>query len=362
MSKAKALAGAIAFATAMAVPAWFVPVSTTAESAHTHTAPATESSGMSGMSHADDASGGSDSAAASTDGTGAAMDWKTMDAQMAKRDKSFPAATKGLGAQVLQPKILADGTKEFHLTTEVVKWEVEPGKVVEAWSYNGTVPGPTLRLKVGDKLRIVLENKLPESTGIHWHGVLLPNAQDGVTNITQDPVPPGATYTYSFIASRQMVAWYHSHHDGTKQVTNGLFGALIIGDLPLPEGVKVSQEIPFELQDAGTIGMTINGKSFPATQQIRARRGEWIEVHYINAGVQSHPMHLHGIDQLVIAKDGFPLAQPYKADTVSVAPGERYTVLVHADAPGRWAWHCHIFPHSEGPQGMFGLFTELLVT
>ncbi len=145
-------------------------------------------------------------------------------------------------------------------------------------------------------------------------------------------------------------------------MTNGLYGAFLIGEMPLPRGVRVSQEIPFELQDAGDIGMTINGKSFPATAPVRAHLGDWVEIHYINAGTQEHPMHLHGLDQVVIAKDGFPLPAPYRADTVPVAPGERYTVLIHATAKGKWAWHCHIFPHSEGAQGMFGLFTEMIVS
>ena len=114
--------------------------------------------------------------------------------------------------------------------------------------------------------------------------------------------------------------------------------------------------------NAGAVGMSINGKSFPATAPVRAHLGDWIEVHYTNAGTQAHPMHLHGVPQLVIAKDGYPLPQPYRADTVNVAPGERYTVLIHATVKGNWAWHCHIFPHSEGSQGMFGLFTELIVT
>jgi FtsP/CotA-like multicopper oxidase with cupredoxin domain len=349
MSRAKVFAGAVAFAAAVAVPGWFVPTSAADTSRATAAVAAPQGHATSDSGMPAPASGGS-------------SDWQAMDARMAKRDKSFPAATKGVGAQVLTPTVLPDGTKEFHLTAEVARWEIEPGKVVDAWTYNGMVPGPTFHLNVGDKVRIVVRNNLPESTSIHWHGIQVPNDQDGVSDITQDPIKPGTTYTYAFRATRQMVGWYHSHHDGTKQVTSGLFGAFIIGELPLPRGVHVSQEVPFELQDAGTIGMTINGKSFPATAPVRAHLGDWIEIHYVNAGTQSHPMHLHGLDQLVIAKDGFPLPQPYRADTVPVAPGERYTVLVHADAPGHWAFHCHIFPHSEGAQGMFGLFTEMIVS
>jgi len=117
-----------------------------------------------------------------------------------------------------------------------------------------------------------------------------------------------------------------------------------------------------QLQDSGAIGLTLNGKSFPATEPIRMALGQSVLIHYFNAGGQAHPMHLHGVDQLVVAKDGFPLDQPYKADTVPVAPGERYSVLVTATRPGTWAFHCHIFSHSEGAEGMFGMFTELIVS
>jgi len=360
MFKMKVLVGAAAFTTALAVPLWTVagvdltsgvtPVSEGVAAAPAADPP--DSSGPSAMPGMHDESNGSP----------AVTDWKAMDKQMAARDKSFPAATKGTGAQVLEPKVLADGTKQFDLTAKVTKWEVEPGKTVDAWAYNGTVPGPTMHVNLRDKVRVVLHNQLPESTVIHWHGLPVTNDMDGVSNITQEPVAPGASYAYTFTASEQSVGWYHSHHDGTKQVTNGLFGAFLIDQVPVPAGVKVSQEIPMMVQDAGTIGMTINGKSFPATAPVRARRGDWIKVHYFNAGTQSHPMHLHRMAQLVIAKDGYPLPQPYRADTVNVAPGERYTVLIHATELGKWAWHCHIFTHSEGSQGMFGLFTELIVT
>jgi len=129
---------------------------------------------------------------------------------------------------------------------------------------------------------------------------------------------------------------YHSHFDAVKQVPNGLAGAFIIGDEPLPAGVMVAQRQIFMLNDSGTIGLTINGKSFPVTAPLAAHLGDWVEVDYLNEGQLIHPMHLHELPQLVIAKDGWPLANPEMEDTVTVAPGERYTVLVHAErrAPG----------------------------
>jgi uncharacterized cupredoxin-like copper-binding protein len=271
------------------------------------------------------------------------------------------ANTEGVGAQPLEPEILADGTKQFELTAEIVDWEVEPGKKVRAWAYNGTVPGPTIEVSSGDRVRIVLDNQLPQSTAIHFHGIITPNEMDGVPFVTQDPVKPGKTYTYEFTAQGPAVGMYHSHHHAEHQVPDGLLGAFIIDDQPLPAGVTVSQEIPMVLNDAGVIGLSLNGKSFPATAPTIAQQGEWVLIHYMNEGLQVHPMHLHGLPQLVIAKDGFPLAEPYSADTVSVAPGERYSVLVHATYPGVWAWHCHILNHAERESGMFGMVTTFIV-
>ncbi|HEX7745034.1 MAG TPA: multicopper oxidase domain-containing protein [Micromonosporaceae bacterium] len=294
-------------------------------------------------------------------GHGEHQDHEAMDAAMAKRDKSFPAKTAGKGAQPLEPKVLPDGTKEFALTAKITKWELEPGKIVDAWTFNGTVPGPILKTAVGDKVRVVVKNELPESTGIHWHGILLPNKEDGVANLTQEPIKPGETYTYQFTAERPSVGWFHSHHDGTKQVANGLWGMIMMGEMPRPAGVTVSQSHTIQLQDGGEIGLTFNGKSFPATEPVLAKHGEWIEVHYLNAGQQAHPIHLHGLDQLVVARDGHPVPTPYKVDTLLIGSGERYTVLIKADRTGSWLWHCHIFSHAEGSQGMFGMVTAMIV-
>ena len=90
-------------------------------------------------------------------------------------------------------------------------------------------------------------------------------------------------------------------------------------------------------------------------------QGERVLVHYLNEGLQSHPMHLHGLNQWIVAKDGFPLETPQQFDTVNVAPGERYSVLVEADQPGVWAWHCHIINHAERDDGMFGMVTAAIV-
>jgi FtsP/CotA-like multicopper oxidase with cupredoxin domain len=281
---------------------------------------------------------------------------------MAVRTNAFPAETAAHGAQELEPTVLAGGTKQFELTATEFDWEVEPGKIVKAMGYNGQVPGPTLRVDVGDKVQIVLHNELEESTVIHYHGLYVPNAMDGVPDITQLPVKPGDSFTYEFTAREAQVAMYHSHHNAQVQVPNGLLGAFYVGQMPLPADVTaLALDAPMILNDAGTIGFSLNGKSFPATAPIVAKLGEWIKIDYMNEGLQLHPMHLHGMPQMVIARDGYPLAEPQLVDTVTVAPGERVSVLVHATEPGVWAWHCHILTHAERSDGMFGMVTALVV-
>jgi FtsP/CotA-like multicopper oxidase with cupredoxin domain len=285
-----------------------------------------------------------------------------MDAAMKASISAFPQETAGIGAQPLEPTVLADGTKQFELTAKIVDWEVSKGKTVKAWTFNGTVPAPTIHVQPGDKVSFVVHNELPESTAIHFHGLTTPNSQDGVPDITQDPIKPGTTFTYSFVAqSTPTVGMYHSHHDAVKQVPNGMAGAIFVGEMPIPSGINVSQDNVMMLNDAGTIGLTLNGKSFPATAPYVAKLGDWIEVHYMNEGLTVHPMHLHGLAQKVIAKDGYPVPQPYDADTILVGPGERYTVLIKADQLGTWAWHCHILSHAEDDTGMFGMVTALIV-
>jgi uncharacterized cupredoxin-like copper-binding protein len=302
-----------------------------------------------------------------------AEDYQQMSQAMNDTIAEYPAETAGAGNQVLEPTVRAGGVKEFELTAEVTSWEVEPGTEVDAWTYNGTVPGPQIRVDVGDRVRIVLHNELPMGTDLHLHGIDVDNAMDGVAPITQPLVEPGESFTYEFVADQPAVAMYHAHHHGQLQVPNGMLGTIFVGNVALPTGravsghdipadLKVTQDLPLVLNDSGVIGYSLNGKSFPAPAPNTAERGDWILVHYFNEGGQIHPMHLHQFDQVVVAKDGFPLDHPYVADTVNVAPGERYSVLVHLDRPGTWVWHCHILNHVERDTGMFGMVTAVVVS
>jgi len=333
----------------------------------------TEAGDGSGLSTAgaSDTSGGAATSHAGHDM--GADDYEQMSQAMNETIAAYPAETEGAGNQLLEPTVRADGVKEFELTAEVTPWEVEPGTTVDAWTYNGTVPGPQIRVAVGDRVRIVLHNELPMGTDLHLHGINVDNAMDGVSPVTQDLVEPGDSFTYEFVADEPAVAMYHAHHHGQLQVPNGMLGTIFVGDMALPAGqtigghpipadLDVAQELPLVLNDSGVIGYSLNGKSFPATAPIVANQGDWILVHYFNEGSQIHPMHLHQFDQVVVAKDGFPLDHPYLADTVNVAPGERYSVLVRLDKPGTWVWHCHILNHVERDTGMYGMVTAVVVS
>lgn len=304
--------------------------------------------------------------------TTAVMTAAQMDKAMDEVALRFPEKTMGIGNQELAPKIGADGVKEFLLTASIIDWEVEQGVVVKGWAYNGQIPGPVMHANVGDKVRIILKNELPESTSMHLHGIRIPNAIDGVDPYTQKPILTGETFSYEFTALEVSVGMYHSHHNAQVQVPNGLAGALIIGDWKdlamTAAGTKVAdtdgkaeQEVMMVLNDAGTIGLSLNGKSFPATAPYSLTVGETMVVHYFNEGLLTHPMHMHQPSGLVVARDGKVLDSPYFADTINVAPGERWTVVYTAQDVGVWAWHCHILTHAETPIGMKYMVTALIV-
>ncbi len=299
--------------------------------------------------------------AMATPGTAAvgALSADEMDRMHEAGVKAFPAKTAGLGGQPLEFRHEGD-FKVFDLTCKRVQWEIEPGKLVEAWGYNGTLPGPEIRVTAGDKVRVVVKNELDQSTAVHWHGLVIPNAMDGVPFITQPPIKPGPNFTYEFIAKPAGTHMYHSHHNAAQQVGMGLLGAFIIEPKDPTSRPAFDMEATMVLND-GVLGYTLNGKGFPATQPIVVKQGEQLRVRYMNEGNQIHPMHLHGMPQLVIARDGYLLREPYLCDTLTIGPGERWEAIVDATEPGTWAFHCHILSHAESEHGMFGMVTVLVV-
>jgi len=276
--------------------------------------------------------------------------------------KAFPAKTEGLGNQILQPTL--DGkVKVFNLSVSKIKWQTAPSITVDAYAYNGMVPGPMIRVTEGDRVRVIVKNNMTdESTAVHWHGLLIDNASDGVPFLTQPPIKPGETYTYEFTATNSGTHMYHSHHNAVAQVTGGLEGAFIVDPKGETPTGRYHEDIDtLMVLNDGLLGFTLNGKEFPATQPIVAKLGQKVRIRFMNEGQMIHPMHLHGLTMNVVEKDGYPLPQPYKVDTLNVAPGERYDVIVDANNPGVWAFHCHILSHAESEQGMHGMVTALIV-
>ena len=223
-----------------------------------------------------------------------------MDQAMTESILAFPAETAGEGNQPLSPTILPDGTKRFELTASVIDWEVTPGTTVQAWAYNGMVPGPRIDLEVGDRVEVQVTNELPVGTDIHWHGIDVPSSQDGVAPLTQDLITTGQTYTYRFTATEAAIGMYHAHAHAEQGVPNGLFGTLYVGHLPLPAGQTISglpipsdlviaEDIPMVLNDAGAIGLSLNGKGFPATAPLRARPGRLGPRHVLQRGSAGAP-------------------------------------------------------------------------
>jgi FtsP/CotA-like multicopper oxidase with cupredoxin domain len=282
-----------------------------------------------------------------------------MDAMHEKGIKAFPAKTTGKGSLLLAPR-MESGVKVFDLTAEEIKWEVEPGKLVDAMAYNGMVPGPTIRVRDGDQVRVRLVNKMSQSTAVHFHGLELPNDQDGVPFITQPPVKPGETFEYRFTVPNAGSHMYHSHHNSAEQVSKGLLGAFIVDPKVANPAHSADVDALMILND-GMHGYTLNGKSFPATEPLVAKLGQTVRIRFMNEGMMIHPMHLHGMHMTVIAKDGWDQPAPWKCDTLNIAPGERWDVLVKAKNPGTWAFHCHILQHAESMNGMFGMVTALVV-
>lgn len=281
------------------------------------------------------------------------------------REVESVASADAQGDQPLQPTLGPTGEKIFNLEASVIRWNVLPETQVDAYAFNGQVPGPRIRVTEGDHLRINVTNHLPESTTIHWHGLIVPNEMDGPAEITQEPIQPGQTFVYEFTAQQAGTFFYHSHDHVDRQQALGLYGALIVDPRQPPATPAYDRELVVQLQEwlqrdgytfpsmpmEGAIPnyFTINGKAYPATETVHLHLGERLLVRFI--GSQSafiHPMHIHGGPFRILQADGYPVSDPAQIvkDTVNVGPGERYDVLWEARAPGKWLLHCHINHHT----------------
>lgn len=265
------------------------------------------------------------------------------------------------------PYTLRNGVKEFRLVAEPVKQAFAPGFVVNCWGYNGTAPGPTIEAVEGDRVRILVTNKLPEHTTVHWHGLLLPNGMDGVGGLTQPQIPSGKTCVYEFTVKKSGTFMYHPHADEMLQMAMGMMGLFIVHPKN-PSERHVDRDYAFLLAsykvDPGSLTpnpsemldfnvWSFNNRVFPAIAPLVAKTGERVRIRVGNLTMTNHPIHLHGVTFKVTGTDGgwVPPSAQWPEVTTDVPVGGMRVIEFVADAPGDWALHCHKSHHTMGAMG-----------
>ena len=258
------------------------------------------------------------------------------------------------------PWVMKDGVKEFHLVAEPVKREFAPGMVVNCWGYNGSTPGPTIEAVEGDRVRILVTNKLPEPTSVHWHGLLLPNGMDGVSGLTQKHIEPDETYSYEFTLRQHGTYMYHPHSDEMVQMALGMMGFFIIHPKGGPTADRDFAIFLMEWAvDPGTFtprpsvmtdfnNFTFNSRVYPGTDPLIVKLGQRVRIRIANLSMDNHPIHIHGHRYWVTETDGgqIPKSAWWPETSVDVPPGATRTMEFVADNPGDWAFHCHKTHHA----------------
>ena len=282
----------------------------------------------------------------------------------APRDRGY-APVRTLNGWTL-PYRMKDGVKEFHLVAEEIEHEIAPGCKIKAWGYNGTTPGPTIEAVEGDRVRLLVTNRLPEGTTVHWHGIILPSGMDGVGGLSQPHIEPGETYAYEFTLQQHGTHMYHPHADENTQMALGMMGMFIIH----PRGgdaVRIDRDYCFILHNwavhPGTYRpdpsvmldfdlWTFNSKVYPAIEPLVARTGERVRIRVGNLSMWNHPIHLHGVTYLVTGSDGgrWPQSQWRRETTEIVSVGQTRDIEFIA-RPGDWALHCHMSHHTMNAMG-----------
>jgi FtsP/CotA-like multicopper oxidase with cupredoxin domain len=260
------------------------------------------------------------------------------------------------------PFKVVDGVKVFHLVAEEFEHEFAPGLKAKCWGYNGRTPGPLIEAVEGDRVRIYVTNRLPEATSVHWHGILLPNGMDGLSGLNQPAIGPGETFIYEFTLKQHGTHLYHSHFDEMVQTGLGMMGPIVIHPRkaaePRPDRDFVimlsewriepgtSRPNPLEMTEFNVF--TMNSKVFPGTESLVVKLGQRVKIRLINlSAMDHHPIHLHGHDFMITETDGgtIPPAARVLSNTVLVAVGQTRAVEFVANAPGDWAFHCHMSHH-----------------
>lgn len=270
------------------------------------------------------------------------------------------------------PFKIVDGVKVFHLIAEPVEHEFAPGLQAQCWGFNGSTPGPTIEAVEGDRVRIYVTNALPAATSVHWHGILLPSGMDGVSGLSQAPIPPGSTFRYEFTLRQHGTYMYHSHRDEMTQQALGMMGMFIVHPRVSPERrpdrdfALLSSEWkvlpgarrpdPNEMLEFNVL--TFNGKAFPGTAPLMVERNELVRIRLGNLSAMSHhSIHIHGHTWTLVATDGgdLPRSARWPEVTQLVPVGSTRTMEFIADNPGDWSLHCHMSHHTMTQMGHSGV-------
>lgn len=270
------------------------------------------------------------------------------------------------------PFTLIDGVKVFHLIAEPVEHEFAPGLQAQCWGFNGSTPGPTIEAVEGDRVRIYVTNALPAATSVHWHGIILPSGMDGVSGLSQAPIPPESTFRYEFTLRQHGTFMYHSHRDEMTQQALGMMGMFIVHPRVAParrpdrDFVLLSSEWkvlpgarrpdPNEMLEFNVL--TFNGKAYPGTAPLMVERNELVRVRLGNLSAMSHhSIHIHGHAWTLVATDGGDIPQSARWPEVTqlVPVGSTRTMEFVADNPGDWSLHCHMSHHTMTQMGHSGI-------
>jgi hypothetical protein len=256
------------------------------------------------------------------------------------------------------PWRMDNGVKVFEISCDVVQRRFVPWREpFNVWGYNSSMPGPTIEVTEGDRVRFVVENRLPEATAIHWHGLEVPLPMDGVPGLTQDPIPPGGRFVYEFTVHQNGTFFYHSHMP--MQEMMGMIGLFVIHPRRA-HAPAVQRDFGLIFQEwailpnnptPNTMAMefnwlTINGVAGPATTPLLVRQGERVRLRMVNLGMDHHPIHLHGHQWQVVGTEAgrIPPSAWVPGNTVLLGVAQARDVELEARYLGDWMLHCHL-PH-----------------
>ncbi|WP_199615159.1 multicopper oxidase family protein [Paenibacillus alkalitolerans] len=223
--------------------------------------------------------------------------------------------------------------REFELTAQDTTIRLEDGTTVEAWTFNGSTPGPELRVHEGDRVVVKLINRdIEEGVTIHWHGVAVPCSQDGVAGVTQDAVWPGESFTYSFIADHHGTYWYHSHQESSEQAKKGLIGRIVIE--PKEKTFQYDKDFAVTMQELDGAGYMINGSTDGL--KLNAEPGETVRLRLVNSTNRTQFMGVAGVPFKVISMDGQDLngPTPITRQFLPVGAAQRYDLLFEMPQEG----------------------------